>query len=423
MRKWLSLLVIKIPKELEKEFRDENSEFKIVIVVDMWLTGFDVPSLDTMYVDKPMKAHNLMQAIARVNRVYPGKTGGLVVDYIGIKKDLFEALKTYTTRDQDKVQENEEGKKIALDTIEVIRNLFHYFDYSEFFGDADRRRYELIRDGVEYVQLTEARKKVFMNESKKLKDVYKICSSLLSREIKNEVAYFIAVRSFILKTTKTGVPDLAEVNKRISSMLEQAILEDEVLVLTEAGSKETFELLTDDNLNKLKALPQKNMAANILMRVMKEKVNEIKRTNLVVSKSFSERLEKITEMYNNRMDEEDVFNVLEQLIQFKHELLEAIEQGHEKGLTYEEKAFFDALTSDPEVIIAMGDDTLIKIAKELTKTVKENMTHAWYEKAQAQAKMRSVIKRLLKKYDYPPNKSKIAIENVLEQAKLQCVSL
>lgn len=262
-----------------------------------------------------------------------------------------------------------------------------------------------------------------MNESKKLKDVYKICSSLLSREIKNEVAYFIAVRSFILKTTKAGVPDLAEVNKRISSMLEQAILEDEVLVLTEAGSKETFELLTDDNLNKLKALPQKNMVANILMRVMKEKVNEIKRTNLVVSKSFSERLEKITEMYNNRMDEEDVFKVLEQLIQFKHELLEAIEQGHEQGLTYEEKAFFDALTADPEVIIAMGDDTLIKIAKELTKTVKENMTHAWYEKAQAQAKMRSVIKRLLKKYDYPPNKSKIAIENVLEQAKLQCVSL
>lgn len=413
----------KYQKELGKEFRDENSEFKIVIVVDMWLTGFDVPSLDTMYVDKPMKAHNLMQAIARVNRVYPGKTGGLVVDYIGIKKDLFEALKTYTTRDQDKVQENEEGKKIALDTIEVIRNLFHYFDYSEFFGDADRRRYELIRDGAEYVQLTEARQKVFMNESKKLKDVYKICSSLLSKEVKNEIAYFIAVRSFILKTTKTGVPDLAEVNKRISSMLEQAILEDEVLVLTEAGSKETFELLTDDNLNKLKALPQKNMAANILMSVMKEKVNEIKRTNLVVSKSFSERLEKITEMYNNRMDEEDVFKVLEQLIQFKHELLEAIEQGHEQGLTYEEKAFFDALTSDPEVIIAMGDDTLIKIAKELTKTVKENMTHAWYEKAQAQAKMRSVIKRLLKKYDYPPNKSKIAIENVLEQAKLQCVSL
>ncbi|MCE9654720.1 type I restriction endonuclease subunit R [Clostridium celatum] len=410
-------------KELEKEFRDENSEFKIVIVVDMWLTGFDVPSLDTMYIDKPMKAHNLMQAIARVNRVYPGKTGGLVVDYIGIKKELFEALKTYTTRDQDKIQENEEGRKIALDIVEVLRNVFHYFDYSGFFGDCDKTRFKLIRDGAEYVQLTEPRQKVFLNETKRLKDVYKICTSLLSRQIKDEIAYFIAVRSFVLKTTREGVPDLAEVNKRISAMLEQAILEDEVLSLTEAGSKETFELLTDENLNKLRALPQKNMAANILMRVMKEKVGDIKKTNLVVSKKFRERLEKIIEAYNNRSDEADVFKVLEQLIQFKHELLEAIDKGHQIGLTYEEKAFFDVLTADPEVIAAMGDDTLIKIARELTKTVKENMTHAWYEKAQAQAKMRSVIKRLLKKYDYPPNKSKEAIENVLEQAKLQCVNL
>ena len=217
------------------------------------------------------------------------------------------------------------------------------------------------------------------------------------------------------------MPDLAEVNRRISEMLEQAILEDEVLSLTEAGTKETFELLTDENLSKLKALPQKNMAANILMRVMKEKVNEIKKTNLVVSKTFSERLEAIIEKYNNRNDEADVFKVLEELVKFKHELLEAIDKGHEIGLSYEEKAFYDVLTADPEVINAMGDDILIKIARELTKTVRENMTHAWYEKAQAQAKMRSVIKRLLKKYDYPPNKSKQAIEDVLEQAKLQCV--
>ena len=410
-------------KKLEKEFRNENSEFKIVIVVDMWLTGFDVPCLDTMYIDKPMKAHNLMQAIARVNRVYPGKTGGLVVDYIGIKKELFDALKTYTTRDQDKIQENEEGKKIALDIVEVLRNLFHYFDYKDFFKDSDKRRFELIRDGAEYVQETEARKKMFITETKRLKDVYKICVSLLSKEIKDEIAYFIAVRSFVMKTTKEGVPDLKEVNKRISDMLEQAIVSDEVLALTEAGTKETFELLTDENLNKLRALPQKNMAANILMRVMKEKIADVKKTNLVVSKTFSERLEKIIERYNNRKVEEDVYEVLEELVKFKHELLDAIEKGHQVGLTYEEKAFFDVLTSDPEVINEMGDDILIKIARELTKTVKQNMTHAWYEKAQAQAKMRSVIKRLLKKYDYPPNKSKKAIEDVLEQAKLQCVNM
>lgn len=263
---------------------------------------------------------------------------------------------------------------------------------------------------------------MFITETKRLKDVYKICTSLLSREVKDEIAYFIAVRSFVMKTTREGVPDLKEVNKRISDMLEQAIISDKVLSLTEAGTKETFELLTDENLNKLKKLPQKNVAANILMRVMKEKIDDVRKTNLVISKTFGERLERIIERYNNRKAEEDVYEVLEELVKFKHELLDAIEKGHQVGLTYEEKAFFDVLTSDPEVIKEMGDDILIKIARELTKTVKQNMTHAWYEKAQAQAKMRSEIKRLLKKYDYPPNKSKKAIEDVLEQARLQCVN-
>ncbi len=409
-------------KQYEQEFRDIHSEFKIVIVVDMWLTGFDVPSLDTMYVDKPMKAHNLMQAIARVNRVYPGKTGGLVVDYIGIKKELFDALKTYTTRDQDKVQENEEAKHIALNQLEILRDLFYYFDYSDFFGDSDKRRYELIRNGAEFVSATEARKKTFMNQTKKLKDVFKICSSLLSKKEKEEVSFFIAVRSFIMKTTKTGVPDIKEVNNRISKMLEEAILEDEVLVLTEAGSKESFDLLTDENIRKLRALPQKNIAANILMRVMKEKVDGIKQVNLVKSREFSEKLKKIIDKYNNRNDDQDVFEVLEELLKFKEALMGAIQEGTQMELSYEEKAFFDVLTADPEVIEKMDSDILIKIAKELTKTVKENMTHAWYEKAQAQARMRKEIKRLLKKYDYPPNKSEKAVDDVLEQAKLQCMN-
>lgn len=408
-------------KQYEQAFRDIESEFKIVIVVDMWLTGFDVPSLDTMYIDKPMKAHNLMQAIARVNRVYPGKTGGLVVDYIGIKKELFDALKTYTKRDQDKVQENEEAKNIALDLLETLRNLFYNMDYTDFFGDSDKKRYDVIRNGVEYVQETESRKNMFMTQTKKLKDVFKICASLLTKREKDEVAFFVAIRSFIMKTTKQGVPDLKEVNSRISKMLEEAILQDEVLVLTEAGSKESFDLLTDENIRKLQALPQKNIAATILMRVMKEKVEGIKKVNLVKSRDFSEKLQKIIDKYNNRNDEEDVFKVLEELLKFKEALMAAIEEGTQMALSYEEKAFFDVLTADPDVIKQMDSEILIQIAKELTKTIQENMTHAWYEKAQTQAKMRREIKRLLKKYDYPPNKSEKAIEDVLEQAKLQCM--
>ncbi|MDU2687561.1 MAG: type I restriction endonuclease subunit R [Paeniclostridium sordellii] len=412
----------KTQKDREDEFRDINSEFKIVIVVDMWLTGFDVPSLDTMYIDKPMKAHNLMQAIARVNRVYPGKSGGLVVDYIGLKKELFEALQTYTNRDQDKIQENEEAKMIALDILEILRNEFYKFDYEDFFGDSDKKRFLVIRDGAEFVQFIEQRKAVFMEQTKRLKDVYKICTSLLSKREKEEVAFFMAVRSFIMKTTKKGVPDLKEVNSRISKMLEEAIIGDEVLVLTSAGAEESFDLLNDDNINKLRALPQKNIAANILMRVMRDKVEQIKKKNIIVSRGFSEKLQKIIDKYNNRNDEKDVFEILEALVDFKHELLEAIESGNAMDLTYEEKAFFDVLTADPEVISTMDDDILIKIAKDLTKTVKENMCPAWHERKQAQAKMRLHIKKLLKKYDYPPNKSEKAIEDVMEQVTIQCVS-
>ena len=409
-------------KKREEEFRDLDSEFKIVIVVDMWLTGFDVPALDTMYIDKPMKAHNLMQAIARVNRVFPGKSGGLVVDYIGLKRELFDALKTYSTRDQDKIQENDEAKTIALDILEILRNEFHSFDYEGFFGDSDKIRYDLIRNGAEFVQFMEHRKNLFMEQTKKLKDVYKICTSLLSKREKEEVSFFMAIRSFIMKTTKKGVPDLKEINERISKMLEDAILGDEVLVLTKAGSSETFDLLNQENMLKIKLMPQKNIAANILMRAMKDKVEQVKKKNIIVSRAFSEKLQQIIEKYNHRHDEKDVYEVLEALVQFKEELYKAIESGNAMDLTYEEKAFFDVLTADPEVIAMMEDDILIKIAKDLTKTVKENLCPAWHERKQAQAKMRMKIKKLLKKYDYPPNKSEKAVEDVMEQVTLQCVA-
>ena len=409
-------------KKREEEFRDLDSEFKIVIVVDMWLTGFDVPALDTMYIDKPMKAHNLMQAIARVNRVFPGKSGGLVVDYIGLKRELFDALKTYSSRDQDKIQENDEAKIIALDILEILRNEFHSFDYEDFFGDSDKVRYDLIRDGAEFVQFMEHRKNLFMEQTKKLKDVYKICTSLLSKREKEEISFFMAIRSFIMKTTKKGVPDLKEINERISKMLEDAILGDEVLVLTKAGSSETFDLLNEENMLKIKLMPQKNIAANILMRAMKDKVEQVKKKNIIVSRTFSEKLQQIIEKYNHRHDEKDVYEVLEALVQFKEELYKAIESGNAMDLTYEEKAFFDVLTADPEVIAMMEDDILIKIAKDLTKTVKENLCPAWHERKQAQAKMRMKIKKLLKKYDYPPNKSEKAVEDVMEQVTLQCVA-
>ncbi|MFS0637937.1 type I restriction endonuclease subunit R [Mesobacillus foraminis] len=410
-------------KEREKEFKDVNSPFKIVIVVDMWLTGFDVPSLDTMYVDKPMKAHNLMQAIARVNRVYPGKTGGLVVDYIGLKRNLMEALQTYTNRDQDKVQENEQARDIALNLVEVLRNLLHDFNYEDFFGESDKRRYEVIRDGAEFVQQTEKRKTLFMTETKKLKDVYKICTGLLTKEIKDEISYFIAVRSFIMKSDRPGPPDIREVNERISKLLENAILDDGVMVLTETTVAESFDLLNEENIAKLRAIPQKNIATTILMRVMKEKLKDVKKKNMVVSKSFSQRFEVIVNKYHNRNDHLDVYEVFEELLKFKEELEEAIQEGTQLGLSYEEKAFFDVLGSDPDIKNLLQDETLLAIAKDLATTVKVHRTIDWDKKESAQARMRLYIKKVLRKWDYPPNKEPKAVEDVLEQAKLQCANM
>lgn len=279
-----------------------------------------------------------------------------------------------------KIQENDEAKRIALDILEILRNEFHNFDYEGFFGDSDKIRYDLIRNGAEFVQFMEHRKNLFMEKTKKLKDVYKICTSLLSKREKEEISFFMAVRSFIMKTTKKGVPDLKEVNERVSKMLEDAILGDEVLVLTKAGSSETFDLLNEENMLKIKLMPQKNIAANILMRAMKDKVEQIKKKNIIVSRTFSEKLQQIIEKYNHRYDEKDVYEILEALVDFKNELYKAIESGSAIDLTYEEKAFFDVLTSDPEVIAMMKDDILIKIAKDLTKTVKENLCPGWHER-------------------------------------------
>lgn len=260
-----------------------------------------------------------------------------------------------------------------------------------------------------------------MTETKKLKDVYKICTGLLTKEQKEEISYFVAVRSFIMKSSRTGTPDLKEVNERISKMLEEAILEDEVMVLTQAVSSESFDLLNEENIKKLRALPQKNIATTILMRVLKQKLQDVKKTNM--TQTFSKRFEKILEKYNNRNDYTDVYEVFEELIKFKEELEEAIQAGKQLGLTDEEKAFFDVLGSDPDIKKLMEDAILIKIAKELAKTVKENRTHDWDKKAQAQARMRLEIKKVLRKYDYPPNKQPKAVEDVLEQAKLQCMNM
>lgn len=405
---------------LETEFKDPNSEFKIAIVVDMWLTGFDVPCLGTMYIDKPMKSYNLMQAIARVNRVYKNKQGGLIIDYIGLKKWLIEALETYTKRDRSKIVDNSEIEKVLLDKLELIRDMFNGFYYGHFATTTDTDKYEIIKAGAEWILKDKETTSRFMQDSKNVKNLYALCSGRLSENIKNEILFFISVRSFITKIEGNEKVDISEINNNVAKMLENAIQDDEMMEIGKINASKVTELLSNDVLEKLSKMKEKNIAVEVMKRALKGYINNVARTNMVVSQKFSEKFNKIVDAYNQRVTNEDIEKVIQSLIDLKNEIQKEIDEGNEYDLSLEEKAFFDVLGDDPDIKSLMEDETLVKIAKELVKTVNQNMTVDWDIRKDSRAKMRIEIKKLLIKYDYPPVKREKAVENVIRQAELEC---
>ena len=406
-------------KQLEVDFKDMNSEFKIAIVVDMWLTGFDVPGLGTMYVDKPMKAHNLMQAIARVNRVYKDKQGGLIVDYIGLKRWLLDALKTYTKRDQGKIVDNSELVKVLMDKVELIRDLFNGFYYGHFATTTDSDKYEIIMAGANWMLKTEEIRKAFMRYSYDVKSLYSLCTGELSQEIKDEILFFISVRSFISKLSGDKI-DVKEINDNVAKMLERAIQDDEMLQIGEVHNSNRLAILSDEILNKLAKMQKKNIAVEVLNRALKEYVEQVGKENVVLMEKFSTKFQKIVASYNERTSVEDIEKIIQEMINLKNEIEQELKAGNEYNLSTEEKAFFDALGDDPEVKELMKDETLVQIAKELVETVNENMTIDWDIRKDARARMRIEIKKLLIKYNYPPNKSEKAVQTVIRQAELKC---
>ena len=406
-------------KKLEVEFKDMNSEFKIAIVVDMWLTGFDVPGLGTMYIDKPMKAHNLMQAIARVNRVYKDKKGGLIVDYIGLKRWLLDALKTYTKRDQGKIIDNTEIVKVLMDKVELIRDLFKGFYYGHFATTTDSDKYEIITAGVNWILKTEDTQKRFMKYSYDVKGLYSLCAGELSQEIKDEILFFVSVRSFISKLSG-GKIDVKEINNNVAKMLERAIQDDEMLQIGEVHNSNQLSILSDDILNKVAKMQKKNIAVEILNRALKDYVEQVGKENVVMMEKFSTRFQKIVASYNERTSVEDIEKIIQEMINLKKEIDKEMKAGNEYNLSTEEKAFFDALGDDPEVKELMKDETLVQIARELVETVNKNITIDWDIRKDARARMRIEIKKLLIKYDYPPNKSEKAVQTVIRQAELKC---
>lgn len=406
-------------KQLEVDFKDMDSEFKIAIVVDMWLTGFDVPGLGTMYVDKPMKAHNLMQAIARVNRVYKDKQGGLIVDYIGLKRWLLDALKTYTKRDQGKIVNNSELVKVLMDKVELIRDLFNGFYYGHFATITDSDKYEIIMAGANWMLKTEEIRKAFMRYSYDVKSLYSLCTGELSQEIKDEILFFISVRSFISKLSGDKI-DVKEINDNVAKMLERAIQDDEMLQIEEVHNSNRLAILSDEILNKLAKMQKKNIAVEVLNRALKEYVEQVGKENVVLMEKFSTKFQKIVASYNERTSVEDIEKIIQEMINLKNEIENELKAGNEYNLSTEEKAFFDALGDDPEVKELMKDETLVQIAKELVETVNENMTIDWDIRKDARARMRIEIKKLLIKYNYPPNKSEKAVQTVIRQAELKC---
>lgn len=422
---WHSIIGNKAYRDgLMVEFKDIHSDFKIAIVVDMWLTGFDVPSLATMYIDKPMKGHTLMQAIARVNRVYPDKEAGLIVDYIGMAAELKLALNQYTKRDQDKVPNLQAAFEVCMAKLEVMRDFFCRFNYKAFFSDSDLERLKTIADGIEFaLEFEEEKSKEFIREATALSQAETLCRSMLEQQDKKEIEFFKCVKAGLCKVAGKGGITSNEINARIMKILEQAIEQDGVFNIFEKSGQGNPEIsiLSDDYMAQIRSMKHKNIAAEMLRKLLEDNIKVFSRTGVVKSQLFSEKMKNVMKRYNNRMVTSA--EVIEELLNLSKEMAEAYAAGKEKGLSTEELAFYDALVADPEVLRNMEDKVLVEMAHELTDLIRRSRTVDWDKKQSARAYMRTQVKHLLRKYKYPPEQAKNAIETVIKQAELMSANM
>ena len=407
-------------KELERQFKDDAGPLKIVIVVDMWLTGFDVPSLSTMYVYKPMSGHNLMQAIARVNRVFEDKQGGLVVDYVGIASALKRAMNDYTVRDRRNYGDTDIAKTAYPEfqkKLEVCHDLLYGFDYSAFYGESDMERALAISGGVDFLQSPTRVdiKQLYIKESLLLRQSLSLCQSLLNREERLKAAYFEAVRTLLTRVEGKGKISLKEINERINELLKQSIKSDGVINLF-SDVNEEFSLFDPKFLEEISQMKQKNFAVELLRKLIAEQIRIYQRTNAVRAQKFSEILANAMSNYLKGMLTNE--QVIEELLKAAHAIANGEEDGKKLNLTSEELAFYDALTKPEAVEDFYTNDQLIAITRELTEALRTNKTIDWNMKESARAGMRRIIKRLLKKYNYPPEGQEMALETIMTQCEM-----
>lgn len=413
----------KYKNELAKKFKDNDNELKIAIVVDMWLTGFDVPSLATMYIYKPMAGHNLMQAIARVNRVYKDKEGGLVVDYVGIAGALKRAMNDYTSRDKKNYGDTDIAKVAYpkfLEKISICQDLFYEYDYSKFREGTDLERAKTISGAVNFIVdiSREKEKQDFLKESLLLHQALSLCSSLVEEELRFEAAFFESVRVLVLRLSNTGVGkkiSLKDMNERVNELLKHSIKSDGVINLF-SDVKEEFSIFDPKFLEEVSKMKEKNLAVELLKKLIAEQVIVYKRTNVVKSEKFSERIQRALNSYLNGMLTNE--EVIQELLNLAKQITESQNEGNELGLTNEELAFYDALVKPQAIKDFYENDELIALTKELTETLQKNKTIDWQRKESSRAKMRMLIKKLLKKHRYPPEGMSDAVQTVMIQCEL-----
>lgn len=409
--------------ELAKEFKDNNSEMKIAIVVDMWLTGFDVPSLATMYVYKPMHGYNLMQAIARVNRVFKDKEGGLVVDYVGIASALKRAMNDYTARDKKNYGDTDIAKVARpkfLEKLSICRDLFYGYNYSKFINGTDLERSRTITGAVNFIVgiNKEREREDFIKEALLLHQALSLCSSLIERDLRVEAAFFESVRVLVMRLINQGEGkkiSLPEMNARINELLKSSIKSDGVINLF-SDVKEKFSLFDPKFLEEISKMKEKNLAVELLKKLIAEQIQVYRRSNIVKSEKFSEIIKSVMNRYLNGMLTNE--EVIEELLKIARQIRDAREAGDELGLSEDELAFYDALTKPQAIKDFYENDELIAITKELTEALRKNRTIDWQKRDFAHAKMCMMVKRLLKHHRYPPEGMEDAVKTVIAQCEL-----
>jgi len=405
--------------------KDPDDDLKVVIVCDMWLTGFDVPCLHTMYIDKPMSGHNLMQAIARVNRVFKDKPGGLVVDYIGIADNLRSALAQYTPSDRKTAGIDPQiAVDLMMEKYEQIKGLLHGFDYRSYIDGTASQRMDCIIKGIDFVLgKGEDDRKDFLNFVVEIGKAYALCStSEKSQEINLEISFFKAVKAGIIKILPKDEPKKTkdQIEYEIGQLVSKSVISEEVVdILASVGlNRPDISILSDEFLDEVKGLPQKNLALELLRRLLDGKIKAIAKKNIVQAKKFSEMLEASVNQYTKRSLE--TAEVIKALVDMAKDMNNLHKRGEELGLSDDELAFYDAISENESAKEFYENDVLKQIAKELTISIKSNMKVDWDVRESVRAQMRITVKRLLRKYKYPPDKQADAVTLIIEQAEKMC---